>query len=226
MVSTPLNHFLLNNIFLSLFLLATKSDLFSCGRMIIWVGIRQNMVEPTGQWYRMKTCGFRTLIFTIGDSYGFKPLLAINRTYFSIEMQRESTEHWISVIVTTSKPEGKEDFVGQIRFQYPAIYRFSCKMYILYFPFDRQNCTMTFGSWVYDAAGKSHDHMQLIRWQHNCAIQRRALLAGIFEEAWLQSAVLGLLFLFCQGFYSIITVIYKNTVTAHPVVILNLFEHT
>ncbi len=84
-------------------------------------------------------------------------------------MQRVSTEHWTSVIITTSKPEGKKDSVGQVRFQYPAIYRFSCKMYILYFPFDRQNCTMMFGSWVYDAAGKSHLTMyrvQLIRWQY------------------------------------------------------------
>ncbi len=49
--------------------------------------------------------------------------------------------------------ENKRHFpMAKITFLYPAIYKFSCKMVIVFFPFDRQNCTMTFGSWTYDSS--------------------------------------------------------------------------
>jgi hypothetical protein len=36
---------------------------------------------------------------------------------------------------------------------YPTIYKFSCQLFIYYFPFDSQICKMTFGSWTYDKMG-------------------------------------------------------------------------
>jgi hypothetical protein len=39
---------------------------------------------------------------------------------------------------------------GNIFWSRPGIFKFSCSMNLNRFPFDSQNCSMTFGSWVYD----------------------------------------------------------------------------
>ena len=39
---------------------------------------------------------------------------------------------------------------GNIFWSRPGIFKFSCSMDLHKFPFDSQNCSMTFGSWVYD----------------------------------------------------------------------------
>lgn len=65
-------------------------------------------------------------------------------------MVRENTERWISIVLTMMP--NKTD-AAVVAFRYPAIYRYTCNMDILYFPFDKQRCQMFFGSWMYDAAG-------------------------------------------------------------------------
>lgn len=67
----------------------------------------------------------------------------------SLEMVRENTERWISIVLTMEENQTS----ATVAFRYPAIYRYTCNMDILYFPFDKQRCTMFFGSWMYDAAG-------------------------------------------------------------------------
>ncbi len=37
-----------------------------------------------------------------------------------------------------------------VKFNYPTILTFSCRLNVLYFPFDSQLCTLVFGSWTYD----------------------------------------------------------------------------
>lgn len=41
-------------------------------------------------------------------------------------------------------------FDGEVIWVPPAIYKFSCEMNVLYFPFDEQNCLLKFGSWTYN----------------------------------------------------------------------------
>uniref|UniRef100_A0A915N126 Neurotransmitter-gated ion-channel ligand-binding domain-containing protein n=1 Tax=Meloidogyne javanica TaxID=6303 RepID=A0A915N126_MELJA len=55
--------------------------------------------------------------------------------YNSMVMNREETERYINVVVI---------------FMYPALYRVSCRINILYFPYDQQNCTLIISSWTSD----------------------------------------------------------------------------
>jgi nicotinic acetylcholine receptor len=39
---------------------------------------------------------------------------------------------------------------GRVHWEPPAIYKSSCTMDVEFFPFDKQLCTLKFGSWTYD----------------------------------------------------------------------------
>ena len=42
------------------------------------------------------------------------------------------------------------NYTGVVTWIPPVVYKSSCKINILYYPFDEQNCTTKFGSWTYD----------------------------------------------------------------------------
>jgi len=39
---------------------------------------------------------------------------------------------------------------GRVRWEPPAIYKSSCTIDVEFYPFDKQLCTLKFGSWTYD----------------------------------------------------------------------------
>ena len=42
---------------------------------------------------------------------------------------------------------------GEVVWSCPMIFRSSCQIDVTYFPYDTQNCSLTFGSWTYDRRG-------------------------------------------------------------------------
>ncbi|XP_075959993.1 neuronal acetylcholine receptor subunit non-alpha-3-like [Anarhichas minor] len=67
---------------------------------------------------------------------------------------------WLPDIVLYENADGRFEgslmtkaivkFNGVITWTPPASYKSACTMDVTFFPFDRQNCTMKFGSWTYD----------------------------------------------------------------------------
>ncbi|KAK6747908.1 hypothetical protein RB195_000862 [Necator americanus] len=66
--------------------------------------------------------------------------------YNSVVMNREETERYINVVVTTNFWKGERG--AEIKFMYPALYRTSCMLDIRFFPYDQQECKLTISSWT------------------------------------------------------------------------------
>ncbi|CAI4228454.1 unnamed protein product [Auanema sp. JU1783] len=66
--------------------------------------------------------------------------------YNSVVMNREETERYINVVVTTNFWKGERG--AEIKFMYPALYRTSCLLDIRFFPYDQQICKLTISSWT------------------------------------------------------------------------------
>uniref|UniRef100_A0A1I7XSV0 Neur_chan_LBD domain-containing protein n=1 Tax=Heterorhabditis bacteriophora TaxID=37862 RepID=A0A1I7XSV0_HETBA len=66
--------------------------------------------------------------------------------YNSVVMNREETERYINVVVTTNFWKGERG--AEIKFMYPALYRTSCLLDIRFFPYDQQECKLTISSWT------------------------------------------------------------------------------
>ncbi|EGT42046.1 CBN-ACR-24 protein [Caenorhabditis brenneri] len=66
--------------------------------------------------------------------------------YNSVVMNREETERYINVVVTTNYWKGEKG--AEVKFMYPALYRTSCLLDIRFFPYDQQACKLTISSWT------------------------------------------------------------------------------
>ncbi|KFD72502.1 hypothetical protein M514_04061 [Trichuris suis] len=87
-------------------------------------------------------------------------LTAVYVELYSLEMELQKSERRINVILSLQSDHQKIRYLSDmsnitesatVTFRYPAIYKFTCYMNILYYPFDWQFCRMTFGSWMFDA---------------------------------------------------------------------------
>ncbi|WKX93110.1 hypothetical protein Q1695_010833 [Nippostrongylus brasiliensis] len=66
--------------------------------------------------------------------------------YNSVRMSRDETERYMNIQVETLHWKGQNG--SQLSFLYPAIYTITCRLNIRFFPYDRQNCTLTISSWT------------------------------------------------------------------------------
>lgn len=66
--------------------------------------------------------------------------------YNSVVMNREETERYINVVVSTNFWKGERG--AEIKFMYPALYRTSCMLDIRFFPYDQQECKLVISSWT------------------------------------------------------------------------------
>jgi len=47
---------------------------------------------------------------------------------------------------------------GKVHWEPPAIYKSSCTIDVEFYPFDKQLCTLKFGSWTYDGYQVDYPH--------------------------------------------------------------------
>ncbi|KAJ1366180.1 Acetylcholine receptor subunit alpha-type deg-3 [Parelaphostrongylus tenuis] len=66
--------------------------------------------------------------------------------YNSVKMSRDETERYMNVKIESQYWKGRNG--SMMSFLYPAIYTVTCRLNIRYFPYDRQNCTLTISSWT------------------------------------------------------------------------------
>ncbi|CAI5451819.1 unnamed protein product [Caenorhabditis angaria] len=66
--------------------------------------------------------------------------------YNSVKMSRDETERYMNIQATSLRGEG--GIGANLSFLYPAIYTVTCRLNIRFFPYDRQNCTLTISSWT------------------------------------------------------------------------------
>ncbi|XP_073978200.1 nicotinic acetylcholine receptor beta2 isoform X2 [Rhodnius prolixus] len=90
--------------------------------------------------------------------------------YGGVEMLYVPSEHiWLPDIVLFNNADGNYEvtlmtkatlkYTGEVIWKPPAIYKSSCEINVLYFPFDEQSCTMRFGSWTYNGIQVDLKHM-------------------------------------------------------------------
>lgn len=66
--------------------------------------------------------------------------------YNSVKMSRDETERYMNIQATSNYWKGEKG--AELSFLYPAIYTITCRLNIRFFPYDRQNCTLTISSWT------------------------------------------------------------------------------
>ncbi|CAB3398167.1 unnamed protein product [Caenorhabditis bovis] len=66
--------------------------------------------------------------------------------YNSVKMSRDETERYMNIQVTSNFWKGEKG--AELNFLYPAIYTITCRLNVRFFPYDRQNCTLTISSWT------------------------------------------------------------------------------
>lgn len=90
--------------------------------------------------------------------------------YGGVEMLYVPSEHiWLPDIVLYNNADGNYEvtlmtkatltYNGEVYWKPPAIYKSSCEINVLYFPFDEQSCYMKFGSWTYHGYQVDLKHM-------------------------------------------------------------------
>ncbi|KAK6018650.1 Neurotransmitter-gated ion-channel ligand binding domain protein, partial [Ostertagia ostertagi] len=68
-------------------------------------------------------------------------------TLYNTLVMKDDDQRRLLYAKVTTQYENRRSYV---EFLYPAIYKFHCRLYLQFFPFDSQECHMIFGSWTSD----------------------------------------------------------------------------
>ncbi|XP_046678228.1 acetylcholine receptor subunit beta-like 2 isoform X2 [Homalodisca vitripennis] len=132
----------------------------------VWLGLKltqliemnlKNQVLTTNVWVEQKWVDYK--LRWDPEEYG------------GVEMLYVPSEHiWLPDIVLYNNADGNYEvtlmtkatlkYTGEVIWKPPAIYKSSCEINVLYFPFDQQSCIMRFGSWTYNGYQVDLRHME------------------------------------------------------------------
>ncbi|KAL1117523.1 hypothetical protein AAG570_003839, partial [Ranatra chinensis] len=136
--------------------------------LTVWLGLKmsqllemnlKNQVMTTNLWVEQKWIDYK--LRWDPEEYG------------GVEMLYVPSEHiWLPDIVLYNNADGNYEvtlmtkatlkYTGEVVWKPPAIYKSSCEINVLYFPFDEQSCTMKFGSWTYNGFQVDLKHMKQV----------------------------------------------------------------
>lgn len=80
----------------------------------------------------------------------------MNKDYSANQLNQQLTSLSFPLSADEEDSSGPPDtnvvlrYNGEITWDSPAITKSSCKVDVSYFPFDSQECNLTFGSWTYN----------------------------------------------------------------------------
>ncbi|XP_039291421.1 acetylcholine receptor subunit beta-like 2 [Nilaparvata lugens] len=136
--------------------------------LTVWLGLKlsqliemnlKNQVMTTNVWVEQKWVDYK--LRWDPEEYG------------GVEMLYVPSEHiWLPDIVLYNNADGNYEvtlmtkatlkYTGEVYWKPPAIYKSSCEINVLYFPFDEQSCLMKFGSWTYNGFQVDLKHMEQV----------------------------------------------------------------
>lgn len=122
--------------------------------MSSWSGIQMNMAGSRPSEYLQRQYGYQTSYCMKSEWHNtplfffFLPLSCLHDTFHFIPFPPITSADGRFEGSLMTKAIVRWD--GTITWTPPASYKSSCTMDVTYFPFDRQNCSMKFGSWTYD----------------------------------------------------------------------------
>ena len=80
------------------------------------------------------------------------------KLHFSETLEQKKVESVMHAQIETGY-WANDGLGARVQLMFPAIYKLSCRMHVLWFPYDFQNCTFIISSWTHDMVNHSIDEM-------------------------------------------------------------------
>ncbi len=134
-----------------------KNNHFRRGWTRILVGTPPNLTELLKSVYHINESGDLIQMSIMGNAQPchWEQWFPLSCWNFRIRKSESFTTPLIQTVrlSNTSSSYNQPSFGGAVRFKFPGIYTCSCDLDVMYFPFDKQNCSLIFGSWIHDSSG-------------------------------------------------------------------------
>ncbi|XP_072115557.1 neuronal acetylcholine receptor subunit beta-3-like [Mobula birostris] len=107
----------------------------------------KNQLMATNVWLKQEWYDYK-LSWNPDDYGGINTIRVPSESIWlpDIVLYENADGHFESSIMTKAIVK----YNGTVRWMPPASYKSSCTIDVTFFPFDKQNCSMKFGSWTYD----------------------------------------------------------------------------